>query len=148
MSLLPFLLISIAVTGAALMLRGRPTVATFIVLGGLVASLIAALAIRPGETVEIGGATIATTDFLRLFLVLGCLSGLALALLGAGAGTRRDAPAVMLGTLAAAALALSLPDARSRCRPQRSVACSASSSRSSRPVPASGQPSGSGRFAR
>ena len=60
----------------------------------------------------IGGATVATTDFLRLFLVLGCLSGLVLALLGAGAGTRRDAPAVMLGTLAAAALALSLPDAR------------------------------------
>jgi formate hydrogenlyase subunit 3/multisubunit Na+/H+ antiporter MnhD subunit len=111
MSLLPFLLIAIAVTGAALMLRGRPTLATFIVLGGLVASLTAALAIRPGETVEIGGATIATTDFLRLFLVLGCLSGLALALLGACAGTRRDAPAVMLGTLAAAALALSLPDA-------------------------------------
>ena len=90
MSLLPFLVISIVVTGAALMLRGRPTIATSIVLAGLVASLIAALAIRPGETIEIGGATIGTTDFLRLFLVLGCLSGLALALLGAGAGTRRD----------------------------------------------------------
>src|SRR6185503_16162262 len=79
---------------------------------GLAASLIAALAIRPAETIVIGGATIATTDFLRLFLVLGCLSGLALALVGAAAGTRRDAPAVMLGTLATAALALSLPDAR------------------------------------
>ena len=112
MSLIPFLLISIAVTGAALILRGRPTIATSVVLAGLVASLIAALAIRPGETIVIGGATVATTDFLRLFLVLGCLSGLVLALLGAGAGTRRDAPAVMLGTLAAAALALSLPDAR------------------------------------
>ena len=89
MSLLPFLLISIAVTGAALILRSRPTIATSVVLVGLVASLIAALAIRPGETIVIGGATVATTDFLRLFLVLGCLSGLALALLGVGAGTRR-----------------------------------------------------------
>ena len=112
MSLLPFLLISIAMTGAALILRGRPTIASSVALVGLLVSLIAALAIRPGETIVIGGATVATTDFLRLFLVLGCLSGLALALLGAGAGTRRDAPAVMLGTLAAAALALSLPDAR------------------------------------
>ena len=102
MSLIPFLLISIAMTGAALILRGRPTIASSIALVGLLASLIAALAIRPGETIVIGGATLATTDFLRLFLVLGCLSGLALALVGAAGGTRRDAPAVMLGTLAAA----------------------------------------------
>ena len=112
MSLLPFLLISIVMTGAALILRGRPPISTIVVLAGLVASLLAALAIRPGETIVIGGSTLATTDYLRLFLVLGCLSGLALALVGAFGGTRRDAPAVMLGTLAAAALAMSLPDAR------------------------------------
>ena len=112
MSLIPFLLISIAVTGSALILRSRPAIAMSIVVAGLAASLVAALAIRTGEVIVIGGATIATTDFLRLFLVLGCLSGLALALVGAAAGSRRDAPAVMLGTLATAALALSLPDAR------------------------------------
>ncbi len=111
MSLIPFLLISSAMTGVALILRSRPVLAGAIVSVGLVASLIAALAIRPGETIVIGGATIATTDFLRLFLVLGCLSSLALTLVGAAAGTRRDAPAVMLGSLAAAGLALSLPDA-------------------------------------
>ena len=112
MSLLPFLIVSIVSTGAALGLRSRPALATLAGLAGLVATLLAALAIRPGEQFVIGGATVATTEFLRLFLVLCTTCGIGLALLGAAAGTRRDAPAVMLGTVATAGLALSLPDAR------------------------------------
>ena len=112
MSLLPFLVISVAATGIALVLRGQARLATAAGLVGLVASLAAALVIRPGERIVIGGAEIVTTDYLRLFLVLCSTLGIGLALLGAAAGTRRDAPAVMLGTIAAAGLALSLPDAR------------------------------------
>lgn len=112
MSLLPFLIVTIVSTGAALGLRSRPALATLVGLGGLVLTLIASLAIRPGEQLVIGGAVVATTDFLRLFLVLCSTCGIGLALLGSAAGTRRDAPAVMLGTLATAGLALSLPDAR------------------------------------
>jgi NADH-quinone oxidoreductase subunit N len=112
MSLLPFLLVSIGMTGAALILRGRPRWSAAVALTGLIGAAMLAVAIRPGERIEIGGATLATTEFLRLFLILGCLAGVGLALVGAAAGSRRDAPAVMLGTLAAAALALALADAR------------------------------------
>lgn len=112
MSLLPFLVVSIAATGAALLVRNRAWLPIAFGLGGLAVSLVAATAIRAGERLAIGGATLATTEYLRLFLVLGSGVGLVLGLVGLAAGSRRDAPAVMLGTLGAAALALALPDAR------------------------------------
>lgn len=112
MSLIPFLVVSLALTGVCLGLRGRPALSTAAGLAGLVITLLAALAIEPGERLVIGGAELATTEFLRLFLVLCSTCGIGLALLGAATGSRRDAPAVMLGTLATAGLALSLPDAR------------------------------------
>ena len=67
---------------------------------------------EPGQSIAIGDGGVATTDYLRLFLVLGSLVGLLLAVVGAATGVERDAPAVTLGTLATSALALSLPDAR------------------------------------
>ena len=73
--------------------------------------MVTALAIRPGQSVAIGGAGLATTEYLRLFLVLGSIVGLLLAIVGQAVGSRRDAPAVTLGVLATSALALSLPDA-------------------------------------
>jgi formate hydrogenlyase subunit 3/multisubunit Na+/H+ antiporter MnhD subunit len=112
MSLLPFLLISIGATAAALFVRGRPWLPVVFGLGGLAASILAAATIRGGERLVIGGSTLATTEYLRLFLVLGSVVGLLLALVGLAGGSRRDAPAVMLGTLAASAVALALPDAR------------------------------------
>ena len=47
-----------------------------------------------------------------MFLVLGALAALLLAIVGEATGSRRDAPAVALGILATSALALSLPDPR------------------------------------
>jgi len=70
------------------------------------------LAIRPGQSVVVGGAGLATTEYLRLFLALGSLVGLLLAIVGQAAGSRRDAAAVTLGVLASSGLALALPDAR------------------------------------
>ena len=53
-----------------------------------------------------------TTEYLRLFLVLGSLVGLSSRSSAWRRGSRRDAPAVTLGMLGAAALALALPDPR------------------------------------
>jgi formate hydrogenlyase subunit 3/multisubunit Na+/H+ antiporter MnhD subunit len=111
-SLLPFLLVAIGASALSLILRQRREVAITIGVLGLAVALVLATTIRPGERLELGGAILATTEYLRLFLVLGCVAGLCLAVIGLAAGSRRDAPAVMLGTLGAAALALAMPDAR------------------------------------
>ena len=73
---------------------------------------MAALAIDPDQVVRIGEAGVATSAYLRLFLVLGSLVGLALAVAGTAAGTRRDAPAVTLAILGATGLTLGLVDVR------------------------------------
>jgi len=112
MSLVPFLVVATVMTAASLFARGRPGLAGGLALIGLIASLATALTIRPDERLVLGGSELVTSDFLRLFLVLCCACAIGLALLGAAAGTRRDAPAVMLGTLAAAGLALALVDPR------------------------------------
>ncbi len=112
MSLLPFLFVTGLGTIATLMLRGREQIATRVGILALFAAFVTALLIRPSQIIEIGGGGIATTDYLRLFLVLGALVALLLAIVGETTGSRRDAPAVALGILASSALALSLPDPR------------------------------------
>ena len=87
--------------------------------------------IRPRSLV-IGGAGVATSAYLRLFLLLGSVVGLGLAVAGLAAGTRRDAPAVTLAILGAAALTLvSWSILAARSWPRRPADCSASWSRSS-----------------
>ncbi len=112
MSLLPFLVVTIVAAAASLLLRQRREIAVAIGVLGLAVAFVAAMTIRPGEQLDIGGTTLATTAYQRLFLLLGCAAGLCLAVIGVTAGSRRDAPAVMLGTLASAALTLGLPDVR------------------------------------
>ena len=112
MSLLPFVLVTTVGAVLALLLRRNEQVATAIAVAGLIGAAVTALAIWPGQSVVIGGAGIATTEYLRLFLVLGATVGLLLAVVGQAVGSRRDAAAVTLGVLATSALALSLPDAR------------------------------------
>ena len=112
MSLALFLAITFGATGLALLVSRRAVPTAIVGVGGLGAALLAALALDPSERATVGGAVIATSDYLRLFLVLGTSVGLLLALVGFATGTRRDAPAVTLGTLGAAALAMSLADPR------------------------------------
>jgi formate hydrogenlyase subunit 3/multisubunit Na+/H+ antiporter MnhD subunit len=111
-SLLPFLLVTGVGAIASLLLRSRERLASAIGIVGLAGAVVTALLIRPNETIVVGGGGIATTDYLRLFLVLGSLVALLLAVVGEATIGRRDAPAASLGILAASALALSLPDAR------------------------------------
>jgi multicomponent Na+:H+ antiporter subunit D len=112
MSLLPFLLVTAIGAIAALLLRGREPLATGIGLIALGAAVITALGIEPDQVLVVEEAGLATTEYLRLFLVLGAVVGLLLVIVGQVAGSRRDAPAVTLGILATSALALALPDAR------------------------------------
>ena len=112
MSLLPFALVTSVGAVLALLLRRNDRVAVTIAIVSLVGAIVTALAIRPGQSVVIGGAGVATTEYLRLFLVLGASVGLLLAVVGQAVGSHRDAPAITLGVLATSAFALSLPDAR------------------------------------
>ena len=112
MSLVVFLVVAFGTAGVAVIGRGRDVFATGVGIGGLAVAVLAAIAIDPGQTLMIGGAVIATSEYVRLFLILGSVVGLALAIVGFAAGSSRDAPAVMLGTLGGGGLALSLPDPR------------------------------------
>ncbi len=112
MSLLVFVVIAFAFAGLAAVLRADPGPRTAAGLIGLIAAVVAALAIDPAQGVDIRGGGLATTAYLRLFLVLGSVVGLALAVSGLAGGSRRDAPAVTLAVLAACGLTLGLVDAR------------------------------------
>jgi hypothetical protein len=112
MSLVVFTVITFAFAGLSLGLRARAIPATVVGLLGLAAAVVAALAIVPGEVVTIDRGGLATTAYLRLFLVLGSIVGLGLAVTGLAGGTRRDAPATTLAILGSAALTLGLVDPR------------------------------------
>lgn len=110
MTLLAFIAACFGLAGLAISLRDRPRWVTAVGLVGLGAAVALALQIDPRETVVLGDRGLATGGYLRLFLILGSLAGLGLALAGVAAGTRRDAPAVTLAVLAAAALTMGLVD--------------------------------------
>jgi NADH:ubiquinone oxidoreductase subunit 2 (subunit N) len=112
MSLLPFLLLTGLGALGIVAVRTRPRLATVLGIALLGLAVIAAALIRPSQSIAIGASGIATTDYLRIFLVLAALATLLLAIVGEATEGRRDAPAVALGILASCALALALPDAR------------------------------------
>ena len=112
MSLVVFTVITFAFAGLSLGLRARVLPATIVGLIGLAAAVAAAVAIVPGEVVTIDRGALATTAYLRLFLVLGSIVGLGLAVTGLAGGTRRDAPATTLAILGSAGLTLGLVDPR------------------------------------
>ena len=112
MSLLPFLLVT--GLGAALALLARPMERLAAAIGfvALIGAVVAAATIDAGQVLIMDDGGLATTGYQRLFLLLGAMCGLVLAVVGAAVGTRRDATAVTLAILASSALALALPDAR------------------------------------
>ena len=112
MSLAVFVVVAFAFAGLGIALRGRSRLTAIAGLAGLIATTVAAAAIDPADVLIIDGSGLATTAYLRLFLLLGSLAGLGLAVAGLAGGTRRDAPAVTLGILGAAGLTLGLVDSR------------------------------------
>ena len=89
MSLAVFLTVSLGFAALALATRSRASLSTVIGLAGLAASTIAAQALNPAELVTIGQAGLATSAYVRLFLILGSLVGLGLGVTGLATGTRR-----------------------------------------------------------
>ncbi len=112
MSLIAYLVVTFGYAGLAIALRARRRWAIVVGLIGLCAAIVAALAMNPAETVPIGAGGLATTAYVRLFLILGSVVGLALAVSGLASGTRRDATAATLAILGASGLTMALVDPR------------------------------------
>lgn len=112
MSLGVYLVVAFGFAIGSWALRRYAELSTVIGVGGLFVAAIAAVAIDPRETVTIGSGGLATTAYLRLFLVLGSLVGLGLAVAGLTGRTRQDLPAITLATLGLGALTLGLTDPR------------------------------------
>jgi formate hydrogenlyase subunit 3/multisubunit Na+/H+ antiporter MnhD subunit len=112
MSLAAYLFVTLGFAGLALATRSRPVLSTAIGLTGLLAATIAAFVVDPSDALTIGAAGLASSAYVRLFLLLGSLVGLGLAVTGLATGTRRDAPMVTLATLGLAGLTLTLTDPR------------------------------------
>ena len=109
MSVLPFLAIAFGFSAASLLLRRWPPASVAVGLIGLVASIGAAILIRPDE-LAIAGGSIAGSDYGRLFLLLGTWTSLGLVLIGLATSLPRNLAGTLLAGLGAAGLALSLPD--------------------------------------
>ena len=112
MTILPFLVIAFGAGAASLLARQSERLSALIGVVGLIAAVIAAAAIRPGESLAVGGGELVGSAYLRLFVLLGSIVALGLTLLGLVTSTHRHAPGVLLGGIGAAGLALALPDAR------------------------------------
>lgn len=112
MTILPFLVIAFGAGAASVLTRGSVRLSTAIGIVGLAVAAIAAAGIKPGEIISIGGGDIVGSAYLRLFVLLGSVVSLLLALLGLVTTTHRLAPGMLLGGIGAAGLALALADAR------------------------------------
>jgi hypothetical protein len=112
MSLAIYLLVAFGFALAAWATRRRPELSTPLGLCGLLVTTVAAIAIDPTDVVAIGTSGLATGAYLRLFLILGSVVGLGLAVAGAAGRTRPDVPAVTLATLGLGALTLGFTDPR------------------------------------
>jgi NADH:ubiquinone oxidoreductase subunit 2 (subunit N) len=112
MTLVIYIVVTFAAAALAIALRARRSLALAIGLLGLAAAIVAAIGIDPAQTLVMGGAGLATTSYLRLFLILASVIGLGLTIAGLAAGTRRDAPAVTLTVLGSSALTMALVDPR------------------------------------
>ena len=112
MSLAGYVLVAFGFAAVAWATRGRGSIGSVVGVVGLLAAVVAALAIRPGDSFPVGDGELAATAYTRLFLVVGSLVGLGLAVIGLAARVQRELPTITLATLAFAALTLSLTDAR------------------------------------
>ncbi len=110
MTLIPFLAIAFGAAAAALIVRRYRRLSLAIGLLGLFAATIAALAIVPGDRLAVGPGRLETTEFGRLFLALGCSTGLIMVVVGLATVYQRNLPSALLGGFGALGLALSIGD--------------------------------------
>jgi NADH:ubiquinone oxidoreductase subunit 2 (subunit N) len=110
MTVVPFLVIAAASGTVSLLARASRGWSTFIALVGLVAMAAAAAAMGSTAAVEIGGSRLASSDWLRLYAILGSVVGAMLVLVDVSAVHEPDAPGVIVLGMGAAVLALALTD--------------------------------------
>ena len=111
MTVVPFLLIAAAAGTAALVVRANRAWSTAIALIGLVAMALSASRIGATAAIEIGGTTLAGSDWLRLFAILGSVVGVLLVVVDLAAVHEPDVPGVIALGIGACVLALAIPDA-------------------------------------
>ncbi len=110
MSLLPFLVVTFGAAAAALILRRYRRLSLAIGLAGLAVATIAAMAIVPGDRLTVGPGRLETTEFGRLFVALGCATGLIVSVVGLATAWQRNLPSALLGGFGALGLGLSVGD--------------------------------------
>ncbi len=111
MSLVPFLAITFGAAAAAFVVRHLPRLSLAIGLLGLLAATGAGLTIVPGDNLAIAGVRgIQTTEFGRLFVVLGCATGLLTVLIGLATAWQPSLPAALLAGFGALGLGLAIGD--------------------------------------
>ncbi len=112
MSLATYLIVAFGFAAIAWATRGSGSVGPLVGIGGLLAATVAAVALQPTDALLVGDGGLMASSYLRLFLVMGSLVGLGLAISGLASRVQRDLAAVTLVTLGVAAVTLSLTDAR------------------------------------
>jgi NADH:ubiquinone oxidoreductase subunit 2 (subunit N) len=108
--ILVFLGVAIVTGTAALTLRRWPLWSTAVALAGLAAMTIVAGATASSELVVLGGTTLAWSDWLRLFALLGCLTAVGLVVIDVATRHEPDVPGVIVLGLGATVLALTATD--------------------------------------
>jgi NADH:ubiquinone oxidoreductase subunit 2 (subunit N) len=112
MTIVPFLAVAFGAGALSLLTRRSALVSGAIGVAGLMLAALVAMGIDADDTMTIGGGKLVGSAYLRLFVTLGSIVALTLAILGFATTTHRHAPGVLLGGIGAAGLALALPDAR------------------------------------
>ena len=110
MTVLPFVILAAAAGTASLVVRAHRGWSTLIALAGLAAMIAVAASIDPRAAIRIGGTSLAASEWLRLYALLGSVVGLLLVAVDASAIHEPDVPGIVVLGLGAAVLALALPD--------------------------------------
>ncbi len=110
MTVLPFLLVATIAGTTALLIRGSQRWSTAVAVGGLGGMAVLAAGFGPTTGVRIAGTTLAASDWLRLFALLGSIVGLLLVAVDAATKHEPDVPGIIVLGLGSAVLALALTD--------------------------------------
>jgi NADH:ubiquinone oxidoreductase subunit 2 (subunit N) len=109
-SVLPFLVVAAISGTASLLIRAHRGWSTLFAVAGLGLMVATAASMDPAAAIRIGGTVLASSEWLRLYALLGSVVGLLLVAVDASAMHEPDVPGVVVVGIGAAVLALALPD--------------------------------------
>jgi NADH:ubiquinone oxidoreductase subunit 2 (subunit N) len=110
MTVVPFLLVGATAGSLSLLLRHSRSISGVVAVVGLIVMSVTAAGIDPTTTVDVGGARLVASEWLRLYAVLGSVVGLLLVVVGLTTLRERDVPGAIALGLAGAVLALAAVD--------------------------------------